>query len=412
MYNMAKEIANKTKVNNNQTTSSMLIVICMCVALLLVIGYAAFNDTKVTYSASTAEASSCYTCTSFQGAVYFEQGTTISQYGECTAVGNDQYYSIRQTNGDGCYTAKIDAYRYARENARAYGQEVNCGDKLYVTECGASGDKSICTVTSINDTNVSEQTRVYRENIAEYKQACSSDDDDDNNNNNNNNDDDNNNNNNNDDDNNNNNNNNDDDNNNNGGSTTTSIGERCYNNPSTGTGEWVEVNTCDDNGNAGYCETSVGTVARKYITESYGCEIGERCYNNPSTGKGEWINVIKCDDNGNAGYCQTSAGTIARKYITVSYGCEIGKRCYNNPSTGKGEWINVIKCDDNGNAGYCQTSAGTLARKYITISSGCSSGDAPSNPTTGSTMIYVVWIVAIAMAGYSAWYFKQTKKSQ
>jgi len=59
--------------------------------------------------------------------------------------------------------------------------------------------------------------------------------------------------------------------------------KRCYNNPSTKTGEWVTVKTCDTNGNAGNCTLSDGRVVkRSNLTEKDGCETNVD--KNPQTG--------------------------------------------------------------------------------------------------------------------------------
>ena len=52
-----KELKDKTSLKNN---SSLLIVICACIALVLVIGYVALTDTKNTYSATTTACPSGY----------------------------------------------------------------------------------------------------------------------------------------------------------------------------------------------------------------------------------------------------------------------------------------------------------------------------------------------------------------
>ena len=158
-----------------------------------------------------------------------------------------------------------------------------------------------------------------------------------------------------------------------------------------------------------------------------GKEINDiRCYNNPTTGKGEWVTVSKCDNNGNDGYCALSDDTVVlRKNISYYTGCmDDGetindKRCYNNPITGKGEWVTVKVCDKNGNNGYCAISdeGPVVPRKYISLSSGCTTDskttpNVTDNPQTGRTAIIIAWVVAVIALIISFAYFKQNNDNK
>ncbi len=99
----------------------------------------------------------CYEASGSEAKVYW-RGNSSSSGSSSSSTSDTVVIPIPETTEE-----TFNAYFYANEGALYSGEDVYCGDKIYVTKCDSN---NVCEVTSINNQKVMTTTKVYKSKLS------------------------------------------------------------------------------------------------------------------------------------------------------------------------------------------------------------------------------------------------------